>query len=398
MNVISYLREKGIKHALDTIWRYKLDIVFQKIILSFTRRKPLNDCIVIESHNDFDSNGGAFYDHLIAKQLNQKYTIVWLLKHPEHCPAKLPSNVKAVPFYRPSFKKDYYLCTAKYILCDGECIAKFRDDQISVFSTHGPIGLKNTRGLVKLPENLDYCLTPSEGYADVYKYLYEWDNCDKMIFVGYPMHDVLYRENHEIEKITSEHFQKVILWMPTFRKGSYGRDDFTEEQSFDVPLIHDLSEYQVLNQHLHAKNALLIIKIHPRQNMEHFSLKDESNIKVLTGETVKDLKIDNYRLMSCVDALISDYSSAAYDFLHCNKPIAYMHNDEKDYKLGYIVDDPHTMMAGREIFTYDDLVAFIQEVLDENDPYCEQREALLKRLFKYQDGNSCQRLQDFLKI
>lgn len=36
------------------------------------------------------------------------------------------------------------------------------------------------------------------------------------------------------------------------------------------------------------------------------------NISNLTGDTVKQLDIDNYRLLKDADALISDYSSIVY--------------------------------------------------------------------------------------
>lgn len=400
MNIFSYLREKGIKHAVDTIWKYKIDICLKKMFCSFLKNKPLSDVIVIESHNDFDSNGGAFYDYLIENGYNKKYRIVWLLKHPDMKPKKLPDNVIGVPLYKPSVKKDYYLCRAKYMLFDDVCQTKARKDQLSMYCTHGPIGLKNTKGKVDLPEDIDYCLTPSENYDETYMYLYGWEPpCKRLVYLGYPMHDILYRKNDEISKITDKRFNKIILWMPTFRKGGHaGRNDSNIEQSLGIPLIKDMQQYEELNNMLKSQNCLLVIKIHPMQNMKDFSLQSTDNIKILTGQDVKHLGIDNYRLMTSVDALISDYSSAAYDFLHCDKPIAYMHDDEKDYKLGYIVEDPHTMMAGDEIFTYEELTDFIEKTANNIDDYKEKRQKLLKYLFKYQDDKSCERLAEFLKL
>lgn len=400
MNVFSYLKEKGIKHAVNTIWRYKIDICMRKLIIRLSKNKPLLDAIVIESHNDFDSNGGAFYNHLTENGYNKKYKIVWLLKHPEMKPKKMPENVVGTALYKPSFKKNYYLCRAKFMLFDDVCQSKMRDDQLSLYCTHGPIGLKNTKGKVDLPEDIDYCLTPSENYDETYMYLYGWEPpCKRLVYLGYPMHDILYRKSNEVAKITAKNFKKVILWMPTFRKGGHaGRNDSNIEQSLGIPLIKNMQQYEELSSMLESQNCLLVIKIHPMQDMVDFKLQSTDNIKIMTGKNVKTLGIDNYRLMAAVDALISDYSSAAYDFLHCNKPIAYMHDDEKDYKLGYIVEDPHTMMAGDEIFTYEELVGYIKKVADNVDEYKEKRQNLLKYLFKYQDDKSCERLVKFLKL
>ena len=67
MNVAKYIQEKGVKHTIQVIYQYKIDIILQKIMGVFLRNKPLKDIIMIESHNDFDSNGGAFYNYLIQK-------------------------------------------------------------------------------------------------------------------------------------------------------------------------------------------------------------------------------------------------------------------------------------------------------------------------------------------
>ena len=108
MNVLEYVKKNGVKHTLDIIYKYKIDIVVTKILGLFLENKPLQDIIVIESHNDFDSNGGAFYRYLVENGYNQKYKIVWLIKHPNEIPDKLPYNVECVKEYQPDIKKDYY--------------------------------------------------------------------------------------------------------------------------------------------------------------------------------------------------------------------------------------------------------------------------------------------------
>ena len=102
--------------------------------------------------------------------------------------------------------------------------------------------------------------------------------------------------------------------------------------------------------------------------------------------------------MKDVDAIISDYSSVAYDFLHVNKPIAYDLSDLDEYKLGIIVDDPHEMMGGHEITKFDDMLLFIDDISENRDPYEEQRKKLFNKVFKYHDGNSAKRVVELLEI
>ncbi len=80
MNVVSKFiyrtKEYGLKYVLQTIVRNKIFTrieVLNDTIGSFLfKRIPLKETIILESHNDFDSNGGAFYDYLIKHNFNEK--------------------------------------------------------------------------------------------------------------------------------------------------------------------------------------------------------------------------------------------------------------------------------------------------------------------------------------
>ena len=96
--------------------------------------------------------------------------------------------------------------------------------------------------------------------------------------------------------------------------------------------------------------------------------------------------------------MISDYSSAAYDFLHCNKPIAYDFSDIQDYKLGLSVDNPEEYMAGQYIKNTNDMISFINDILNDIDRFYEKRQILRKKIFDYYDGNNSLRAVRLLRI
>lgn len=400
MKIWAYLRNNGIRHAMKVLWVYKIDILLQKCLGLFLKHKSLQDIIVIESHNDFDCNGGAFYSYLIKNGYNQKYKIVWLIKHPENVPKNLPENVECVNEYKPDIKKDYYRWVAKWFLCDQDCAAKLREDQISMYLTHGPVGLKDVTGVISLPENLTYCLAPSDFYAPITaKHAGMSYPNSKLKICGYPSYDVFYEDGKgDLCKVTDKKYNKVILWMPTFRKSEGGRCDSISVPQLGVPLLKDEEEYQELNGYLKKLDILLVIKIHPKQDISDMKIRDETNIKVLTGKDVKRLDIDNFRLMKDVDALISDYSSVAYDFLHVDEPIAYDFSDLDNYTRGIVVDDPHEMMAGHEIKNLFDLFGFVEDVSNNRDPYKTERKVLFDKIFKYHDGNSSARIAELLNL
>ena len=194
-------------------------------------------------------------------------------------------------------------------------------------------------------------------------------------------------------------FKKVILWMPTFRKGGgYNRNDSTKEQKLGIPLIESIEAYNYINNILKELDILLIIKIHPKQDLTDLKIGDLSNIIVLTGEKVKKINVDNYKLMKCTDALISDYSGAAYEYLQLDKPLAYVLDDMNEYKIGFVVEDIHQLIAGHEIYSIDDMVKFIKDISEENDIYREKRKKIRDYIYDYHDGNSCERLAKLLKL
>lgn len=400
MKIKNYISEKGVVRAIQVIWRYKIDKWLRDIIVLFVKNIPLKNIIIIESHNDFDCNGGAFYNYLLKNGFNKKYRIVWLLKHPDKKPKHLPPNVECYPIYTPNIKKDVRICTAKFLLADNVMTEKKQKNQISVYLGHGTGGLKNIKGLTKFDDNCDYVLIQSRAYSPIQAEQYSLTNTpEKMIFIGYPIHDELMKsDKSELLKVTVNKYDKVILWMPTFRKGIAFRRDDGGDTPLGIPLIKKNTEYEELNKFLAKHNALLIIKIHPMQDLKSLSIKDTSNIIILTAEDVKEKEIDNYRLMRCTDALISDYSGAAYDYLQLNRPIGYILNDMDEYKLGFVVEDIHSLLAGPEIYTFEDMLVFLNSVINNEDNYSEKRNEIRNYIYEYHDSDNCKRLADFLKL
>ncbi len=196
MWAIEYIKEKGIKRSIQVIWQYKLEKILEKIVYLITRKKKLQNKIMIESHNDFDCNGGALYDYLIQNKYNEKYKIVWFVR--KKVKEKLPKNVSTVPLYGPSIKKAYHMCTTKYITYDCVGGRKLRKDQILVYCMHGSGGLKSIIGKLSIPDAVDYILMQSPTYAPIQTKELGLDKNDKrLVFIGYPSFDTLYNATSE---------------------------------------------------------------------------------------------------------------------------------------------------------------------------------------------------------
>lgn len=370
-------------------------------ILKFiTKPIKLQDIIIIGGHEGFDCNGGALYKYLIENKYNEKYKIVWMLKH--EIPKNLPYNVEAISLHAKSIKKYLRICLAKYFFADDYIIRKVREDQISIYCTHGAFGLKNVSGFVDLnADKVDYILSLSKNMDDLMDKIYKIKGTRaKPLHLGFPFADIFYQKtDDEYKKITDKKFKKKIMWMPTFRKLGNKRNDSLEDFPLGIPLFKTHEMLDKLNQKLKENDVLLTIKIHPSQNPETLKdLKSMSNIIIIKPWEERKLNLDKYNMMKYTDALISDYSGASYEYLLLNRPIGFMVSDAKTYKIGFIVEDIYEWMPGNIIDTYDDFIEFIDDVIENNDKFYKERTKLLNYMYNYNDGENTKRLLKFLGI
>lgn len=125
---------------------------------------------------------------------------------------------------------------------------------------------------------------------------------------GYPRTDVLFKANEALEGIYSETSRKKVLYLPTFRE-------------------HDESDknlYDLINSFSARPEYLLLIKLHPATFLSD-TLKLPDNVVLL------DQSVDTYEIMSVSDALVTDYSSVALDYLLLDRPIVYFCYDYAAY-------------------------------------------------------------------
>lgn len=143
---------------------------------------------------------------------------------------------------------------------------------------------------------------------------------------------------------------------------------------------------------------LLIIKKHPLQTK--WSQEGQfSNIRYVTEEMLEKADLQLAELMGVCDGLISDYSSAAVDFMLLDRPIGYVLTDFKEYeeKRGFVFKDPLAYMPGEKIHDYQGLEAFLGHVAQKEDQYKKEREALMPVMHNPAE-NYCERLAGWLKL
>lgn len=390
-------RKYGLKYVVIHTYSLLHDAFVRHIGAILFGRIQLKDTVVIESHNDFDCNGGAFYQYMLDNGINKHWCIVWLITHKK--PASLPENVKCFDYYKPSILKEYYCCTARVMLNDDKFIRKRRKEQICIYCMHGPVGMKNLHGLISVPDYVDYILSPSEWHDPdlCWNLSVPYPN-DRMLHIGFPSDDnIINSSADECSRIRQTRYSKYVLWMPTLRSNSMSRNDSTDEMPFGIPLVKTREQLERIDSFCREHDCLLIIKIHPMQRKETYQgLTDMGHIAVLDGDKVKALGIDNYRLMKNCDAMMSDFSSSTFSFLMLNRPVAFDFSDLEYYKHAMPDEIINAYTPGMKVYSIDDFIAFLRSVCDGEDEYREERSEFVEKLYTYRDGNACRRLAEFV--
>src|SRR5690606_34282907 len=103
---------------------------------------------------------------------------------------------------------------------------------------------------------------------------------EKVIGSGYPRNDILIREKPNAalyrQKLNLGHFEKVIIWLPTYRKAVIGeiRNDGTEAGNPFYIRDFNLSRF---NDLLSSHNAVCFVKPHPMAP-QYESQEKQSNV------------------------------------------------------------------------------------------------------------------------
>lgn len=383
--------------------------------------QPLNDIILFRSgpHQsayvkgmDYSDNARALFEYMLANDYNEKYELVWMVKNPEDFSkyAKI-KNVNFISFdwamsEEQSEWDEYYrvLCLAKFIFfTDAYGFARnCRADQIRVQLWHG-CGFKTRVNFVRCEKRYEYTTVISDLYSKIHQKIYGLRE-DQMLVTGYAKQDWLFSPIDDFAtRLSLPSACKYIFWLPTFRMAKAGLSNLNEYEygnQTGLPIVDSLEKCEILNELLVEKNTVLILKLHPFQDKSKISNVNYSNIVMLDNDFLFDNDFQINQLLGCSDALISDYSSAAVDYMLLDKPIAFTLDDVDEYSdsRGFVFDNIKEWLPGEELYSFADFCRFIEEVSEGKDNTSKKRRCLLKKMHKYHDNQSCKRIVEVLNI
>lgn len=362
---------------------------------------------------DYADNARALFEYMLREGYHQRYRLVWMVKEPLEFSriAQAYENVSFVSFdWSVSEEKEerdaYYeaLCLAKYIfMTDAYGFARnARKDQIRVQLWHG-CGFKTRVNFVRCEKRYEYTTVISRLYAKIHQDIYGLRE-DQVLVTGYAKEDWLFHPIPEMQETLSvPEAAKYIFWLPTFRMAKEGLgmlNEYEQKGQTGLPAVDTKEKLEELDQLLGELDTVLVIKLHPFQDPDRIGAFESRHMVLLDNDLLVEKDIQINRLLGWADGLISDYSSAAVDYLLLDRPIGFILEDVETYKesRGFVFDPIRDWLPGAELLSFADLCSFVREIGMGMDSTREKRQRLKKVMHAYSDDQSCRRILEALQI
>jgi len=183
----------------------------------------------------------------------------------------------------------------------------------------------------------------------------------------------------------------TFLYAPTWRHGR-------EETTFFPFDDFDIKE---LDRVLHRMDAQLLLRPHRNELRIYDSMREKledyaaqcDQIRLATHDEFADVN----SLLAFVDCLITDYSGIYHDYLLLDRPIIFIPYDYKDYEHhnGFRYDF-FEHLPGPAIYDFGEFITALGRAVGDEAVYREERQALKKKIHRYDDAESTRRVIELL--
>lgn len=408
-------RNKGIFTAgIITGAKVFYHLTKKKEIEHLRQNRPsvVKNRLVFYSSIDYSDNARALSDYLVEQGYLNDHEIIWLVSDPDKFKKYERQNLK---FVREKYKYSglrtpeafEYIWTADKIFFTHSMRwikdSDRRKDQTFINLWHG-CGYKAAKGK---SENIhfDYVLVPGGVFVDTKSDFFQCGR-EKVLPLGYPRYDLMLA-NTEGGKNYVNKFRfcngaenAVVLWMPTYRMSeNMALCEDTITGNLGLPVIDGEKDLYELNQVCEKEHVVLVLKRHHLQSC--YSMKEDlSNIKYIDDLKLQESEVQLYEILPWVDALITDYSSVAIDFMLLNKPMGFTLDDYERYKQsrGFVFEDPLSYMPGMHIFHKQDFFEFIKIAGRKEDFWEKQRGQIIPKTHNLPKEGYCKGIADYFHI
>lgn len=230
--------------------------------------------------------------------------------------------------------------------------------------------------------SFDVVLAASDFVNDLYKQIYK---SKKIITLGAPRNDALfeYENNNIYETFNLKKYDNIFLYAPTWRDNPTFKKPFSD------------TGLESINAILNKNNAIMFIKSHPLDTNFDNNLGNYSNILNISNE-IEDI----YDILKYTDVLVTDYSSACFDFTLTNRPTIFYRYDHAEYfaNCRSFFDSVEKFLPGPFVESEGELLDKMRNIDTWfNDSEYKNKYLEFKNQFhKYPNGNYCKTFIDHL--
>lgn len=374
-------------------------------ILKHFKRKQI--WIIGDRPGRADDNGEALFEFLCTMVKNPNISVFFMLNKDSNDFSRVSKIGKVIDFHSIKYKMLALLCDV-FAFSQGDdwtfnsfdyLMYIYKDIMYSqrfVFLQHGIIKDDLSRWLNRYNKNIDiFVVSTQKEYESVLECDYGYTG-KQVKLTGLPRYDYLYDDSNN---------KNVITIMPTWRQYLVGNYDLQNDTRVVLNKF-DKTAYCLMYKSLFNNSRLfealknngyeIQLMLHPampRECITYFEIGNE--VKVL------DLSTRYRDIYAMSKIVITDYSSAVFDFAYLKKPILYYQADKDEffsgkhiYEKGYF--DYEKDGFGEVAYDVEKLVDFIIEYINNG---CVLKEKYLKRInntFYYHDKNNCARVYEQL--
>lgn len=317
-------------HSTFSFYWAQLKSVFFSIL--YYKKKIVPNKIIF---NNFHGKGFGDNPRYIAEELAKlgNFDMVWIVNDDT---VELPPYIRKVK--KNTFKSFYEFSTAKIWIDNVRNTIRpiKKKEQVYLQTWHGSFSLKKIereaidkldRGYVNFAKHdgkiCNYILADSSISEEFYKKFFWLSPNTEILRYGFPRNDIFFQtiRHKDITKSIKKLFNinedsKVILYAPTFR------DDLSIEG-----YILDFERVITSFKQKISSDCVLLVKLHPNvTEMSRFITYNNYIVDATNYPSIQELTIAS-------DFLITDYSSAYYDFFMLNKPIFLCALDREKYEI-----------------------------------------------------------------
>jgi len=327
--------------------------------------------IAFTSYPDFTDNSYAIFEVMMRSSSADKFQFVWLVKNKILAeqrlrldfPDRRSGNVKAVLKNSPrgilAFMRSRYVFYSHGVFRFAH--AGFHQTIVNLW--HGmpikKIGMQLEQRYLLEPPFAHYSIATSDFFADVIAESLRVPR-EHTLVTGLPRNEWLLTPD-PAHAAVSEGRANLVVWLPTYR--TCVEDGYILRDSTEGPEAVSEANLEELDSKLDGADILLVLKLHPLDLRNRKEWPVYRNIRVMKDADFRAHGLNIYKLLAGANALITDFSSIAIDYLTVNKPIGVFAPDRGTYTRGLVTGSMERLEAiCHRLDSVDEVAVFVRNL------------------------------------